>query len=87
MKCFYDFEAITHCPQCDTKFNGHLCCDNACGSFECEKCKKEFYAQYANDLTKMELKMMTDQKHYIIDSKKGFIIVCENHNLECGEFD
>lgn len=87
MKCFYDFDYITHCPNCNNKINSHECCDNACGSFECDHCKKEFYAQYTNDLSNTELKMMTTQKYYIIETKRGFIIICEGHNSECGEFD
>lgn len=87
MKCFYDFEYIKSCINCNSEFYGHVECDNSCGSFECDKCKKEFYAQYTDNLKIKQLEKMIKQKHKIIETKRGFIIVCENHNPECGEFD
>ena len=87
MKCFYDFEKITTCVSCNATFEGHLCCDNSCGSFECENCKQEFYAQYMHDLNLNEVNRMTTQQHWIIETFKGIVIICKGHNFECGELD
>ncbi len=58
MKCFYDFEYIKQCINCNAKFNGHITCDNSCGSFECEFCKKEFFAQYTDNLKILQIQQM-----------------------------
>lgn len=87
MKCFYDFECIKFCINCNKEFKTYVVCDNSCGSFECESCKKEFYAQYTNDLKMKQLEQMMKAQYRIFETSKGFIIVAEKHNPECGDFE
>jgi hypothetical protein len=86
MKCFYDFEYITRCINCNSEFFGHTCCDNSCGSFECEKCKKEFFAQYIDNLRLEQIKEIMKSQHKIIETKRGYIIIGIGHNEKCGDF-
>lgn len=87
MNCFYDFKHIKKCIKCENEFKYYTECDNSCGSFTCEKCNCEFYAQYTNNLKLKDLEKMIKLNHKIIETKKGFIIILENHNPMCGEFD
>lgn len=87
MKCFYDFDKIKTCLMCKTEINICSECDNSCGSFECKNCKKELFAQHTNNMSIIEINKCMKLKHEIIEISQGFIIVCEGHNPECGEFD
>ncbi len=43
---FYKWELIKQCHVCKFNFNDHFdICDNDCGSFQCDGCMKEYYAQ------------------------------------------
>jgi hypothetical protein len=86
MKCFHDFKKIKTCPKCNYKIDGHICCDNDCGTFDCDNCNQEYWAQYLHNLTPSQI----PKEHWKIEIKKGnnnieIIIVANSHNPYCGD--